>query len=441
VFNERQMDEVTLWWMEQDVPVWVRLLVAAGTGFLIGLEREFAKQVREPGMGSNGRLGHQFAGLRTYTLITLFGFLAALLAEEWGVWLYIVSLAGFFGLVITSYLISVRGGDVGATSEITAMLAFLLGGLAFQGQLLLAVGLAVLMALLLSFKLPLHRFVKTLTEQDVRAIIEFVIISALVLPFLPNTGYGPHGSFNPKEIWTMVILVSGIGLAGYLLSKVLGGSKGTLWAGVLGGLVSSTAVALTFARRAREGSGPLPFLALSIIASSAIMFPRVLLEVVVVAPALAGKLWLPIGLIALAGFGVAFAMLRTKSSEEGTEAPLTNPLNLRVALQFALIYAAVRWLTSFAQERFGDTGTYVAGLLSGATDMDAITLGMARMSNDTCVTHTAMITILLAALSNTLVKFVIVVTLGGPALRKAVTPGFAAMFLVTLACIGWVALR
>lgn len=239
----------------------------------------------------------------------------------------------------------------------------------------------------------------------------------------------------------MVILVSGIGLAGYLLSKVLGGSKGTLWAGVLGGLVSSTAVALTFARRAREGSGPLPFLALSIIASSAIMFPRVLLEVVVVAPALAGKLWLPIGLIALAGFGVAFAMLRTKSSEEGTEAPLTNPLNLRVALQFALIYAAVRWLTSFAQERFGDTGTYVAGLLSGATDMDAITLGMARMSNDTGFTHTAMITILLAALSNTLVKFVIVVTLGGPALRKAVTPGFAAMFLVTLACIGWVALR
>lgn len=433
------MNEVNQWWMLPDVPVVLRLAVATGIGLLIGLEREFAKQVRDPGEEPHARMGHQFAGLRTHTLIALFGFLATLLAEEWGPWVYLVALAGFFGLVITSYVISGRNGSVGATSEVTAMLTFLLGGLAFQGQLLLAVGIAVLMALLLSFKLPLHRFVKTLTEQDVRAIIEFVIISALVLPFLPNTGYGPYGTFNPKEIWTMVILVSGIGLAGYLLSKILGSGKGTVWAGILGGLVSSTAVALSFARRAREGSGVIPFLALSIIASSAIMFPRVLLEVVVVAPALAGKLWLPIGLIALAGFGVAFAMLRTKSSEEGTEAPLTNPLNLRVALQFALIYAAVRWLTSFAQERFGDTGTYVAGLLSGATDMDAITLGMARMSNDTGFTHTAMITILLAALSNTLVKFIIVVTVGGPALRKAVTPGFAAMFLITLACIGWVA--
>ncbi|HRO99612.1 MAG TPA: DUF4010 domain-containing protein, partial [Flavobacteriales bacterium] len=276
------MEELNEVWYGTDVHLLVRFAVAVGIGFLIGLEREFAKTVRERAVDDTNTQEKQFAGLRTFTLIALLGFLAALSAEPLGGWFFAIILVGFIALLVTSYAASIRRGDIGATSEVTALITFLLGGLAYEGHLLFIIIVAVLVLLLLSFKLPLHRFVTMLTEQEVRAIIEFVIISVLVLPFLPNVGYGPHGTWNPKEIWTMVVLVSGISLVGYLLAKVMGQGRGTLLAGVIGGLVSSTAVALSFARVARQRSTALAALSMGILASAAIMFLRMLLELYVV---------------------------------------------------------------------------------------------------------------------------------------------------------------
>jgi uncharacterized membrane protein (DUF4010 family) len=434
------MHELTEVWTSTDVHLLVRLAVAAGIGFLIGLEREFAKQVRDR-MPEGSTPEKKFAGLRTFTLIALLGFLSALFAANVGGWFFGLTLAGFVALLITSYKASIQRGEVGATSEVTALITFLLGGLAFEGHLLFIIIVAVLVLLLLSFKLPLHRFVTTLTEQDVRAIIEFVVLTVLVLPFLPDQGCGPHGTWNPKEIWTMVVLVSGISLVGYLLAKVLGHGKGTLLTGILGGLVSSTAVALSFARRSAEGVARTQPLALGIVAASAIMFLRVLLELFVVNRSMAMIMLVPLVLIAGVGLFTAWRMNGHRSDGDETSPVLTNPLNFRIALQFALLYALVRWVVVWADERFGQAGTYVAGALAGITDVDAITLSMARMGLSAGWETQALVTILIASTVNTLVKLTIVMVVGGPALRKQVLPGFVGMAAAAALSIVWVALR
>jgi uncharacterized membrane protein (DUF4010 family) len=267
-----------------------------------------------------------------------------------------------------------------------------------------------------------------------------VIISAVMLPFLPDTPFGPYEVWNLKNIWTMVVLVAGISLAGYLLLKILG-KKGTLLAGIIGGLVSSTAVTLTFARRSKEGAGGSAVVAaVSIIAASSIMFPRVLLEATVINPALGLRLAWPVVFITAVGLAAAYFTHKRNNKKQESQLPLKNPLNLRVALQFALIYMAVQWLVAFASERYGTQGIYAASLLSGATDMDAITLSMARKAQDAEQLMNAVVAILLASLSNTFVKYVIVLVVGDPALRRTASIGFAAMFVAGLICIGTVRL-
>ena len=436
------MDELSSVWSSSDVHLVVRLAVAAGIGFLIGLEREFAKRVRDKPADPSPLVEKQFAGLRTFTLIALLGFLAALSADSLGGWYFGFILFGFIALLVSAYIASIRRGDIGATSEITALITFLLGGLAYEGHLLFIIIVAVLVLLLLSFKLPLHRFVTMLTEQEVRAIIEFVIISVLVLPFLPNIGYGPHGTWNPKEIWTMVVLVSGISLVGYLLAKVLGEGRGTLMAGVIGGLVSSTAVALSFARMARERSTAVAAISMGILASAAIMFLRMLVELYVVNKDLALVMTVPLVITAAAGLGAAWFLQGAAGEHAPDGAPaLTNPLNFRVALQFAVLYALVRWLVVWADDRFGNAGTYVAGALAGVTDVDAVTLSMARMAGEPGWSTQAQVTILIAATVNTLVKFGIAAMVGGPTLRRTVTPGFVGMTLAAAGGMVWVAVR
>lgn len=412
----------------------IRLAVAAGIGFLIGLEREFSRRNED-----TPELQPQFGGLRTFTVIGLLGYLAALFAQDMGAWLLGVVFAGFVALVVTSYVLSSRQGDVGLTTEITALITFLLGALAFDGELLMAVVVGVLVLVLLRFKLELHGFVEKLTSEEVKAIVQFVVITALVLPFLPDEGFGPDEVWNPKEIWMMVVLVSGISLAGYLLTKFLGGRAGTMLSGILGGLASSTAVALGHARRSRGSDEAAPYLALGIVAASSIMFLRMLMELFAVNATIAQRLWVPLLIIACCGIAAAFLIGRRAKGDGHLELELSNPLNFGVAIRFALIYAAVRWLMHFATAQFGTTGGYVAAVLSGTTDVDAVTLSTAR-SVGAEVTAPALVTILLAALSNTLAKCIIASVVGTAALRRHIIPGFSAMFLATVAVITWLLL-
>jgi uncharacterized membrane protein (DUF4010 family) len=403
----------------------VRLLVAVGIGFLIGLEREYAKRVVE-------REQQLFAGVRTYTLITLFGFLTALLAKEYGIWLFASAFLGFMVLLIKAYTLTAKPGHYGGSTEMSSILAFLLGAIVFDGQVLFAIIVTVIVTALLSVKVPLHRFVATMTMEEIRALIQFVVIAVVVVPFLPERSFGPNGLWNLKDIWTMVVLVSGISLAGYLMAKVLGGRKGTMVAGILGGLISSTAVTLDLSRRSVQRGGNDPVGAVGIVAACTIMFPRVLIECWVVNAPLARLMLLPIALATVAGLGAAFLLHRKLDRSEEHDVPLSNPLNFRMALQFALLYMGVQWLVAYTMDRFGTHGTYAASVISGATDMDAITLSMARMDQgvDASVKVTA---IILAALSNTLFKFGIVIFVGGRRLLRYVGIGFTAMLLAALA--------
>ncbi len=402
----------------------LKLLVAAGIGFLVGMEREHVRQRQGQG---------QFAGVRTFTLISVCGFIAAYVAEHMYQWTFVVVLAGFMALVIAAYVHMARNGSPGGTSEISNILVFLLGAVVHADEMLFAVVVAVFMVLLLSFKVSLHRFIGKLKMNELRAILQFVVISALVLPFLPEDRFGPYEVWSLKEIWIMVILVSGISLVGYLLTKVMGG-KGTLVTGMVGGLVSSTAVTLSFAQKSSKfkEAGTRNY-AISILAASTIMFPRLLLILAVVDLSLATKLALPMLFFTLVG-AVVSLILHRSGTETDDRPPLANPLNFQGALNFALIFAAVKLLVAYASDRFGETGTYVASVLSGLTNMDAITLSMSRLSNSEEGLQLAANAIILASVANTVMKYLIVVFIGSPALKRDVSIGFAAL---ALAGAGW----
>lgn len=405
----------------------VRLAICIGIGFLIGLERTFSKK--------HNKEEEEFAGLRTHTLIAIFGFLAALLSRFTGLWFLGIAFGGMVAFVIVSYIrLSSSGGSTGGTSEIAAILTFLLGVLVFYNSVLLALIITVVVLLLLTYKPSLHLFVHKLSQEELRAIIKFVIISALVIPFLPADNFGPYDLWNLKDIWKMVILVSGTSLIGYLIAKLLG-NKGTMAAGLVGGLVSSTAVALTFSKRSKESTGDNGafYYAMAIISACTVMFPRILFEVFVVNPQLSLQLWIPIAAITAAGFGGAyFIYKKRRGTKEDSSLPLENPLNFWTAIKFALFFAAVMLLVQYSSENFGDKGTYVAGALSGITDVDAITLSMAKRANNSGNDAVAINTILLAALSNTMVKFGIVVALGSRQLLKTAAIGFIAIFATGL---------
>jgi len=405
-----------------------RLLFSLALGFLIGLEREYAKRVVDK--------EEQFAGVRTYTFIALFGFLCAFLSEQYGDWLLIIGLGGLIAAVITTYAMTAKIGSYGITTELAGILAFVIGALVFNGDVLLAVLVTVVITSLLSLKLKLHSFISRLAPQDIRAIIQFVIISALVMPFLPAENFGPGGIWNLHDIWTMVILVTGISLAGYLLSKVVGSHKGTLLTGVLGGLVSSTATTLSFSRQARANPGAHQIIAaVSIIAATATLYPRILLEAWAVNHTLGKQMLVPVVIITLVAFGVAYFVHRSDGKARAVEPPLTNPLNFTVALQFAAIYMVVQWLMSLASDEYHAQGLYAASIVFGATDMDAITLSIAHkdLAPESLQGVTA---VLLATLSNTVMKYLIVVFFGDKTLRKYVGIGFGAIFIATVAAIG-----
>lgn len=405
----------------------VRLLITLGIGLLIGLEREYAKRVvdkEEP-----------FAGVRTYPLIALLGFLCALLAERHGPAFLVAGFAGLFAMVVASYVMMARSASFGITTELAGIIAFLLGVLVFADHILLATTITVLVVSLLTLKVRLHTFIATLSPADIRAFIQFTIISALVLPFLPRGGTGPNGVWDLHEIWTMVILVTGISLAGYLLVKLIGRSKGTLFEGLIGGLVSSTAVTLSLSRRSRSSPSTAHRLAaVGIVAATAVMYPRILLETLVVDRGLALQL-LP-AILAITATAVLAATVLWRRADHGRSSgapePLqvTNPLNFGVALQFGAVYMLVQWLMMLATAHFPAQGLYAGALLFGATDMDAITLSIARQGEVAGPQRGT--AILLATMSNTVMKFLIVLFFGDRGLRTRVGIGFGAVLATTL---------
>ena len=396
---------------------------ALAAGLLIGAERGWQSR--------NDDDRQLVAGIRTFALSALLGGFALLLGERFGVVAWAVIFASFAALVIASYFGELqRTGDMGLTSEVAMLITFLLGSLAVAGHPPLAAAGAVAVALLLSLKRVLHGALQQLSEEELSGTLKLLFISLVLLPALPNQGYGPWQAFNPYVIWWMVVLIAAIGFAAYIAIRLVGTRHGLLITALLGGIVSSTAMTVTLARLA-EGRRLNALLACGLLATSALMFPRVLLEVGLVNPGLLPQLIWPLLGATLIYAGGAWLYYRRADTEvaDSADAPLKNPFELAPALRFAALLALILLLVEAAQAWFGDRGVYAVALLSGLADVDAITLSLARSAQGELGNEVAVRGIFLAALSNSLVKAFLVVLIGGRALAVLTLPVMAAGLL------------
>lgn len=405
-----------------------RFGAALAIGILVGLQREYAYG------GSEKEL---FAGVRTFPLISLLGCTAALMADElsspWGV----AGIALPMGaLIVVAHLVAAwRHEGVGLTTEMATLLTFGAGALCYWEYLALAAAIGVAMMVLLSLKPEMHAFAQRITQEDVYATLKFAIITVIVLPVLPNRGFGPAplNVLNPYEIWLMVVLISGISFLGYILIKLVGARQGISLTGFLGGIVSSTPLTLNFSRRSQEEKELAKPFALAIIVAWSISYLRVLAEVATLNLPLLRRLWPPMA--AAAGVGLAYgAYLHfIQPTEEKGEVPFSNPFELETALKFGLLYAVVLVISKTAEIYTGDIGIYLSSFLSGLPDVDAVTLSMAQLSRgDGLSLVTAARAIVIGVMANTVAKGSIVLATGSRELRWAVLPGFILMLVTSV---------
>ena len=417
--------------IEIDIGVAQRFLVALLIGALVGVERE----------KSQSASGHRtIAGLRTFILLALLGSVSAWMAlHVGGSLVFAITLGAVALAVLTGYVLESRAqpGRLGLSSEFAAIAVFLLGGVVMYGYPELAVALGIVTSAVLAFKQPLHGMVARVGLDDIYAVLKLLIASFIVLPLLPNHPVDPWGALNPYTLWLLVILISGLSLVGYVAVRLLGAAHGTVLTGFAGGLVSSTAVSLSFARQSRTDPGTVAAdaLAAGILTAWAVMFVRVMITVAIVNRELLPTLVRGFGVMALAAAVMALAfyargLRRASVTARGDSLPVKNPFSLGSAVQFALLFAVVLVIVELTHKYAPVEGLYLVAAVAGLTDVDAITLSMAQGSRDgigfTVATHA----IGIAAVSNTLVKCTMVLALGRGPLR----PRLAVATAVLVAC-------
>lgn len=390
------------------------LAVALGLGLLVGLQREHAAA--------------RLAGVRTFPLVTLLGSVCALLAGTFGGWVVAAGFVAIAAVVVVGHAASRHADDarVGVTTEVAMLAMYAIGAYLVVGLREVGVALGAGVAVLLHFKERLHGFASKISNDDLRSIMQFALLSLVILPALPNRELGPYGVLNPHRIWLMVVLIVGINLGGYVAYTLFGDRVGLALSGVFGGLISSTATTVGYSRKARTNPETGRRAAVIVTIASAVVFGRLLLEVYVVAPSSAVEL-----APRLAAMLVAFAALSVVAwlgGRGGEAEPLDreNPSELKSALVFGLLYAGVLLAVAAAKARFGAAGLYAVAAVSGLTDVDAITLSTAALVDaDALDAADGSRVILVAALSNLAFKTLVVVALGGRVFAARVVPLFA----------------
>ncbi len=384
------------------------LSVALAVGLLIGVERGW--KARE------AKAGERVAGIRTYGLIGLLGGISALLAQNLGPLFMGLIFIGLTGALTAVYVVTQHydDTDVGITSLIASLLTFLFGALAGYGEVAIAGASAVITTLLMGYKPLLHQWVSALEAEELMAGLKLLLISVVLLPILPDQGYGPWQALNPYEIWWMVVLVATISFVGYFAIKIGGARKGAVFTGMFGGLASSTALTLHFSRVSRTQSAAAPMLAIGILLACGTMFPRMILVATLINVQLLRPLLAPA--LIMAALIYAHAMYywwSHKQKKSDTATLLSNPLELKTAVSFGLLLALVMLLGKALQAWLGETGVLMLATASGIADVDAITLSLARMSQDDLAIRIAVMGILIAAAVNSIVKGGMAAAIGG----------------------------
>lgn len=394
------------------------LATALGVGLLIGLEREQTKPDR------NGR---ELAGIRTYPIVALLGALSTMLGAA-AAWLPLIMLLGVIVLVAISYTHDVkRDADHGMTTEVSLLATFLLGALAesryvvepMADRFILVAAIGVVITLLLSSKQRFHAFVARVSRDDLFATLKFLIVAVIVVPLLPDRDFGPLGAINPRHLGLMVVLIAGLSFGGYVAMLLLGARRGILLGAALGGLVSSTAVTLSYATRTRDEPELAPVAAGGIAVAWAIMLGRVAVVVALIDPRLLATLAIPLGAMVAASLAAVLITFR-RADAEPRELALKNPFELGSALKVSLAFGVVLLATKAAIVYLGARGLYAASALAGTTDVDAVTLSTARLSHGGLDRTVAAIAIVIAIAANTIVKTGLARFAGTPALGRRV---------------------
>ncbi|HVZ02027.1 MAG TPA: DUF4010 domain-containing protein [Dongiaceae bacterium] len=400
----------------------LRLLVALAVGLLIGLEREWRQRAADDAF---------HAGLRTFGLIGLLGGLANVLSWSAGGWLLPAGLLALAVLLLADVRLgpgAVAGRDI--TTLVAALVTALLGALATSGEAQLAVAAAVVVTLLLNLKARLHRWVDALSETEIAGVLRLLVISLVVLPVLPNKGYGPYDALNPRAIWLFVVLVSMLSFVGYLAIKILGQRRGHLATGLFGGLVSSTATTAALARLGRRDAGAIYSLASGIALANAVMAVRMTVIVAAIDRELAKAAAWPLGWATAMALIMTLVLWRRGRQSTPTETPeIQNPFDLGPAFRFAAVLAVTLVLAKLLEDHYGQSGLQVLAAIAGLVDVDAITLTVARDTAQGGSIPPALAALLIAAFANSVFKGGLLVMNGG----KLAVWGVAVLALMSLA--------
>lgn len=388
-----------------------RFFTALVLGLLLGIERGWKQRAEAS--------GEREAGIRTFTLVSLTGFAAGLLSATLGAVFPAVIGAGLLALVVASYFSDTTRADAdrGMTTEVAIILTYVLGVLCAAGALAEAAMIAVIAVVLLDQKTVLHDFLRSLQHLEITAALKLLVVAVVLLPILPDRGFGPGAVLNPYELCWAVVVIATMGLAGYAALRAMGPERGALLMGLFGGLVSSTSVTVSAARAARNAPAASMSLSAAIAIAQSIMFARIAALVYTLNPALFEIVLLPLVLGCIVAMsGAAVMVMRARNADPGASFEAGSADSLGVAVRFIAFVAAMLVFAHYAQQWAGNAGMLLSGLISGAVDVDAATVSASRLSSTslaaTTPLSTAAATIAIAVLANSIVKSGIAFRLG-----------------------------
>ena len=421
--------------MDFDLPsepasiIW-SLLVATLLGFLIGLERERKRETQ----------GSIFAGIRTFPLISLYGAVTGQLMDDAGPLLLVAAFLALAVLVALAYWRETAGEKIGGTTEVAVLLAFGLGVMAGSELIIPALAGGVIATGVLSLRQELRHLSAAATRQDLFAVVQFAAVSLVILPLVPDEPFGPWGVWNPRTIWLLVVFISGVSFVGYVLSKWIGARRGIGISGLLGGLASSTAVTLSFSENSKQRPELSAVYVVGVLAATAVMAPRLVAILGLVQPRLILPALLPLAAIFVVSTVGALLALRSSADSDASGAKIANPFELKTALQFAVLFAIVLLIARAAQEYLGSAGVYLASVIAGITQLDAITLSLATQVSTGLDPVVGARGLALAVAANSIFKAGLALTLGARSFGRGVlatlllaaAAGVAVAFLVPL---------
>lgn len=407
----------------------ITFLTSLAIGLLLGIERQ-----RRPA---------EKAGLRTFALVAVLGTLSGLIADlAMAIWFIPAGLLVLGLAIIAAYRnADTDSHDTGMTTIVALLLCYSLGVLIWLGEKQLAVAIAIVATVLLHFKTELHGLSGRLTATDIGSILQFGVLSLVILPLLPDQGYGPYAALNPYHIWLMVVLISGVSLIGYIALRLLGENAGLWLIGFFGGLVSSTATTFVYARQARQDQAATELSARVIIVANLVVLLRIALLTAAVAPNLLTSLLLVMGSGLIGGLIFLLLSLRRYNTPGTPLIPkISNPTDWRIALGFAALYAVVLVLAAWLATEVQDRGLYMLALISGLTDVDAITLTSLRLFNTNKILSTpAIVSVTLAVLANIALKSAVIIVIGGRKLAWRCAPSMLAVTIGLALALWWIA--